>query len=171
MSLLYNGSRYGGARGDPRVCSCAISTSDCDSPARLKFRAVDLRLHSYNDITSCKTHSRVSLQDTVTSQSLRCQRDYFQKGFRDLFYSSSPYARMSLYNQPGVYPTQVWLEVTGKGTYHTPISWGKIIPVSVSDPNEIDFNRIVYLCTKLKTWLAIYSFFENHFIYHYSHCA
>lgn len=112
VSLLYNGSRYGGARGDPRVCSCAISTSDCDSPARLKFRAVDLRLHSYNDITSCKTHSRVSLQDTVTSQSLRCQRDYFQKGFRDLFYSSSPYARMSLYNQPGVYPTQVWLEVT-----------------------------------------------------------
>lgn len=120
MSLLYNGSRYGGARGDPRVCSCAISTSDCDSPARLKFRAVDLRLHSYNDITSCKTHSRVSLQDTVTSQSLRCQRDYFQKGFRDLFYSSSPYARMSLYNQPGVYPTQVWLEVTGKVTLLSP---------------------------------------------------
>lgn len=114
VSLLYNGSRYGGAIGDPRVCSCAITTSDCDSPARLKFRAVDLRLHSYNDITSCKPHSRVSLQDTATSQSLRCQSNYFQKGFRDVFYSSSPYARMSLYNQPGVYPTQVWLEVTGK---------------------------------------------------------
>lgn len=112
VSLLYNGSRYGGAVGDPRVCSCAITTSDCDSPARLKFRAVDLRLHSYNDITSCKPHSRVSLQDTATSQSLRCQSNYFQKGFRDVFYSSSPYARMSLYNQPGVYPTQVWLEVT-----------------------------------------------------------
>lgn len=114
MSLLYNGSVYRSAIGNPQVCHCVITTSDCDSPARLKFRVIDLRLHSYNDIASCEPQSLVMLQDTATSQSLRCQPNYFQKGFRDVFYSSSPYARMSLYNQPGVYPTQVWLEVTGK---------------------------------------------------------
>lgn len=119
VSLSYNGSRYGGTIDDPRVCSCAISASDCDTRARLKFRDVDRRLHSYNDITSCNPHSRISLQDKSTFQSLRCQSNYFQKGFRDVFYSSSPYARMSSYNQPGVYPTQVWLEVTGEKGNHS----------------------------------------------------
>ncbi|XP_061191415.1 uncharacterized protein LOC133199595 isoform X1 [Saccostrea echinata] len=112
VSLLYNGSRYANATGDPRVCSCAISTSDCDSPGRLKFRAVDVRLHSHNDINHCNRHSRVTLTDTKTSEGYRCQNNYFQKGFYDLFYSASPYARVSLYNQPGVYPSQVWLEVS-----------------------------------------------------------
>lgn len=50
---------------------------------------------------------------------------------------------MSLYNQPGVYPTQVWLEVTGKGTCHTPISRGEILPVSVSDSIEIDLQSYI----------------------------
>lgn len=113
VSLLYNGSRYANATGSPRVCSCAISTSDCDSPGRLKFRAVDIRLHSYNNISLCNYRSRMTLTDTAYSHEVRCQRNYFQKGLFDLFYSTSPYARVSLYNQPGVHPSQVWLSVTG----------------------------------------------------------
>ncbi|XP_052711148.1 uncharacterized protein LOC128185598 isoform X2 [Crassostrea angulata] len=119
VSLLYNGSVYRSAIGNPQVCHCVITTSDCDSPARLKFRVIDLRLHSYNDIASCEPQSLVMLQDTATSQSLRCQPNYFQKGFRDVFHSSSPYVRVSLYNQPGVFPTQVWLEVTDEPTSGT----------------------------------------------------
>eukprot|EP00105_Crassostrea_gigas_P010293 XP_011425522.1 PREDICTED: uncharacterized protein LOC105326973 [Crassostrea gigas] len=133
VSLLYNGSVYRSAIGNPQVCHCVITTSDCDSPARLKFRVIDLRLHSYNDIASCEPQSLVMLQDTATSQSLRCQPNYFQKGFRDVFHSSSPYVRVSLYNQPGVFPTQVWLEVTATiSTVDVIVTCGSSQPENVS---------------------------------------
>ena len=114
INLIYNGSRMSDNPGRPANCNCAISTSNCESPARLRFRGVDIRLQQNNNIRNCHPHSRFTITDTGGSRNFECQEDHFYKGYDDIYFSYSPYARVSLYNQPGLFPSQLWLSVEGE---------------------------------------------------------
>ncbi|CAG2220888.1 unnamed protein product [Mytilus edulis] len=65
INLILNGSQstpHPGFRNS-NLCACVISTSDCDSDARLRFQAVDVRLHKNQDITDCHPHSVIEITD------------------------------------------------------------------------------------------------------------
>ena len=118
LNLILNGSQptvHSGFKNS-NLCACVISTSNCDSGARLRFQAVDVRLHQNQDITKCHPHSLFDITDgeyNSRPRSYKCQENHFYKDFIDLYYSRKPYARISLYNNPELNISQLWLRVTG----------------------------------------------------------
>ncbi|XP_076073964.1 uncharacterized protein LOC143045390 [Mytilus galloprovincialis] len=117
INLILNGSQstpHPGFRNS-NLCACVISTSDCDSDARLRFQAVDVRLHKNQDITDCHPHSVIEITDGQRGSrpfSYKCQRNLFRRGLIDHYYTRAPYARISMYNKAELNISQIWLRIS-----------------------------------------------------------
>ncbi|XP_060076688.1 uncharacterized protein LOC132556322 [Ylistrum balloti] len=111
INLIFNGTHMETSNRQSNRCVCILSTSNCDSIAKLHFRTVDVRLHEASNISKCHPHAKFTITDTNGPRDYKCQTNHFYRQFMDIYYSSSSYARMSMYYEPGVYPAQVWLQV------------------------------------------------------------
>ncbi|XP_021358676.1 uncharacterized protein LOC110453820 isoform X2 [Mizuhopecten yessoensis] len=111
INLIFNGTHMETSNRQSNRCVCILSTSDCSSIAKLHFRTVDVRLHEASNISKCHPHAKFTITDTNGPRDYKCQTNHFYRQFMDIYYSSSSYARMSMYYEPGVYPAQVWLQV------------------------------------------------------------
>ena len=117
VNLILNGSQpqHSGFENS-NLCACVISTSNCESRARLRFQAVDIRLQQNQDITRCHPHSLFDITDGEYGshpRSYKCSPNYFQREYNDLYFSIKPYARISLYNKPELNISQLWLQIIG----------------------------------------------------------
>lgn len=116
VNIILNGTQPTQIPGfaNSHLCACVISTSDCDSSARLQFQAVDVRLHQNQNITQCHPHSSFDITDgeyNSRPRYFRCQENRFYRDFIDIYYSRKPYARISLYNKPELNISQLWLYI------------------------------------------------------------
>ena len=95
-------------------CSCVIAPADCNNTATLKFRVVDMRLHSNDNLTSCSTESRIELIGQNERKVYSCEKEQFLYGFNDFHISNENGMVLYLYKNAREYPTKVWLEVQSK---------------------------------------------------------
>lgn len=92
-------------------CQCSISPEVCNTTATLKFRAVDVRLHGRDNLTSCDSNSRVELIGQREKKQYGCQSGKFLHGFEKFHTSSENNMMLYLHKRPREYPSKVWLEV------------------------------------------------------------
>lgn len=117
VNLIYRGNTQNKTKSSQtELCNCLVSTSNCKSLSRLRFRTADIRLQQQDNMRSCHIHSKFFITDTMGHRNFSCKTNHMYRGYSDLYYSqpNNPYARISLYNRPGQFPSFFWLEISGR---------------------------------------------------------
>lgn len=94
-------------------CSCSISPDVCNTTATLKFRAVDVRLHSRDNLSMCQQGSRIELIGQREKKMYSCEKGKYLHGFEDFHVSGENNIMLYMHKLHRIYPAKVWLEVQG----------------------------------------------------------
>lgn len=92
-------------------CSCVITPANCNNTATLRFKAVDIRLHSNDSLSDCSSQSRIELIGQNERKVVECDTGQFQYGFEDFHISQENGMVLYLFKRTREFPAKVWLQV------------------------------------------------------------
>lgn len=95
-------------------CSCVITPDVCNTTAKLRFQAVDVRLHNINNnLTECSHESRIEVVGQKERKMYQCEQGKFLHGFEPFHESRENNLVVYLHKKLKMFPQEVWLQISG----------------------------------------------------------